>query len=662
MAIAPELFGPNRLPRKPYCSNNCEHGLVIRKVDDAIKYSHIQMNPPSHLFWMVFDVDKEGASDLWDGLVAKPNYIVINPQNGHAHYLYALEAPVAKSKKSRIKPLMYFSAIESEYIRILGADRRYSKLICKNPLNEKWKVIKGPDWPYSLDDLAQYVPSVKNKIVKKINDNEVGRNCAIFNSLRIWAYQEMSSNYIQYSDWYEKILSKAEELNIFEPPLKPLSCSEVRSIAKSVAKWCFKHFSCESQKEYIARTHNSEIQRIRGKNGGIKSGISRKNGSVTEKQPWLEEGVSRATWYRRNKNCRLSNDVADRVDKKNCPLIGEAQLSYGKVRVRLGEKMRQLGVFVLYAPLSPYWYVQFVDRLDLDNWLDCHVRAFNCLGGVPKSVLIDMPKVNMAPLDPSDPVFRLAYAELKRHYGFTIDWVPEKTQDSRETVARQISAIRKQLITDHNYADIAELNRYALMWCKEQAGGEILKIKSKPSMSLTPLPSQPFSPPTWTKAKVHPDHHIYYDSNYYSLPTCFVGKTVQVKGNQSIVEIYHDGILVKTHHRANLRGRWVTDHADYPALDKVLRYAYPSYYSKKAAQIGPNVERMVKEILDEHAIRHLRRVQRILGLAAIYGGDRLDEACNYLLFFGSTSVRRLEHTLKNGIPLYMPSRSHANSR
>lgn len=173
--------------------------------------------------------------------------------------------------------------------------------------------------------------------------------------------------------------------------------------------------------------------------------------------------------------------------------------------------------------------------------------------------------------------------------------------------------------------------------------------------TLRPLPAQPFDPPTWAEAKVHPDHHLVFERSYYSLPTRFVGKTVWVRATRRLVEIYCDDALVKTHPRANRRGSWVTDQTDYPEAAKAFLFAHPAYCRQQAAELGPHVARMVEEILAEHAIRNLRKAQGVLRLADKYGPRRLDEACDYLLHFGATELRRLTHVLENGIPLYWRS-------
>lgn len=87
------LFTADRLPLKPYCSNN-KTASNIRTLKTALGCSHIQFNPTHLLCWLVFDLDFDGRAVQLDRAAyhyedvgaPAPNIIVINVGNGHAHY------------------------------------------------------------------------------------------------------------------------------------------------------------------------------------------------------------------------------------------------------------------------------------------------------------------------------------------------------------------------------------------------------------------------------------------------------------------------------------------------------------------------------------------------------------------------------------------------
>ena len=76
-------------------------------------------------------------------------------------------------------------------------------------------------------------------------------------------------------------------------------------------------------------------------------------------------------------------------------------------------------------------------------------------------------------------------------------------------------------------------------------------------------PKEPNDLPHWSTAKVHPDHHLQAQRALYSVPTRFIGKTVQVRSDGKLVRVYLGAELIKIHPRKN-PGERSTDPSDYP--------------------------------------------------------------------------------------------------
>lgn len=62
---------------------------------------------------------------------------------------------------------------------------------------------------------------------------------------------------------------------------------------------------------------------------------------------------------------------------------------------------------------------------------------------------------------------------------------------------------------------------------------------------------------------VHADHHKSFRKLLYSLPTKYIGKTVEVKGDSALVRISFKDELIKTHPRLP-EGKRSTDFSVYP--------------------------------------------------------------------------------------------------
>ena len=297
-----ELFN-ERLPLKPYFSDDLHFGVRIAGKERAILAKYIQFNQPHAMFWLGFDVDRVGAAIDWsDRNAPAPTLTITNPENGHAHLLYALKTSIRTAPDGKIKPLRYAAAVENALRKKLDADVGYSGLICKNPNHGHWKIAVWQPELYSLDWLADFLD------LKVANDKDIvaeyglGRNCTLFEKSRKWAYRAIRQGWPDYEQWLRACYERASVYNLqFSSPLDD---SEVMGVSKSVAKWTFSRFTKENFNQYIIDTHSKEIQSIRGMLGGKKShGGGRKINVKSESQlkPWEALGIARSTYYLRKK-------------------------------------------------------------------------------------------------------------------------------------------------------------------------------------------------------------------------------------------------------------------------------------------------------------------------------------------------------------------------
>lgn len=263
----------------------------------AIEYSHIQFNRPKLVSWLAFDLDYPKAAFAWEGAgLPPPTIVVVNPVNAHAHIFYGLVAPVSRSTASRLQPINYLKAIEVAFKLKLKADPGYTGFIAKNPFHPRWKTIWGARL-YELGELAEYVDLPKQLPKRSAGDMAgYGRNTTLFEQTRQWCYRNVlarKSAGFSRDRWFDEVLLKASEENKFTPPLP---FSEVKSIARSLAKWTWQRFTV---------AEFSKIQSARGKLGG------RPRTTTKDGEPWTEQGLSRSQYYKRRKKHEGLQDTSD---------------------------------------------------------------------------------------------------------------------------------------------------------------------------------------------------------------------------------------------------------------------------------------------------------------------------------------------------------------
>jgi len=295
-----KLFN-DRLPLKPYFTDELQYGLRIAAKERALLARYIQFNQPHAQFWLCFDVDRPGAAIDWsDRNAPAPTLTIMNKANGHAHLLYALKTAVRTAPDGKIKPLKYAAAVESALREKLDADVGYSGLICKNPNHGNWQIAVWQPELYTLDWLADSLDlkSANDKTI--LPDYGLGRNCALFDKTRKWAYRAIRQGWPEYDQWLQACYERASAYNL--QFLTPMDENEVNGIAKSIAKWTLSNFSKESFDDYVSITHSKNIQSIRGKKGGVIGGKISRGGGRPELlgKPWEKLGISRSTWYRKS--------------------------------------------------------------------------------------------------------------------------------------------------------------------------------------------------------------------------------------------------------------------------------------------------------------------------------------------------------------------------
>ena len=260
------------LPARPYCTDEPTHGLLIRSRRLAVRRAFLQLNTPHTHRWLCFDIDRPGAAFAdEDANVAAPNVAVINPDNGHAHLLYALADPVHATAAARQAPLRFLADIERGMQRRLGGDPGYSGVIAKNPRSRRWLVRWAALYPYRLEHLDGYLTREdKRRLGSRAGENGLGRNCTLFDAVRRVAYREardfrrrgMSQRHFQ-----THLENLAAQLNLeFYGSLPgPLSPGEVLAIARSIAKYCYRYISAErfaAIQRYRAETRTRRHMRL----------------------------------------------------------------------------------------------------------------------------------------------------------------------------------------------------------------------------------------------------------------------------------------------------------------------------------------------------------------------------------------------------------------
>lgn len=229
----------------------------------ALQHAYIEANVADVLRSLVI-VDHDGgeADRIARDLDLPPSWIAERRDGSHCgHLVYALGSPVCLTNAARRPPVNLLARIEHGMHTLFGGDPAYAGTFTKNPFHQEHLTLWGPATAiYGLRELSEALRALHalpgaGKPRQHVHSSAVGRNVALFDDTRRWAYPRRGDFHLP-GRWEAAVLEYAttrNELVIAHDFDKgPLLPREVRSIARSVARWTWRNIK-QSRSEWHSR-------------------------------------------------------------------------------------------------------------------------------------------------------------------------------------------------------------------------------------------------------------------------------------------------------------------------------------------------------------------------------------------------------------------------
>jgi transposase len=267
-------------------------------------------------------------------------------------------------------------------------------------------------------------------------------------------------------------------------------------------------------------------------------------------------------------------------------------------------------LFVAVLGASSYTFAVASLHQQLPDWIDGQVRALEYFGGTPGSIVCDNLKAGVAKALWFEPTLTATFAAMAEHYDTTVlPTRPAKPRDKGK-VEGAVLIVERWIIArlrNQQFFDLGVLNA-EIAKLLEMLNGKIMRHvgRSRREMfeeieraTLRPLPVERFEYAEWKTAKVHPDYHVAVDRNFYSVPHGLIGKKVDVRLTQRVVEIFHDHKRVASHMRSSQRGFHITVNAHMPKAHQRYADRTPASLIERAARMGTNVQILVERMMSD---------------------------------------------------------------
>jgi len=200
-------------------------------------------------------------------------------------------------------------------------------------------------------------------------------------------------------------------------------------------------------------------------------------------------------------------------------------------------RRRKLYGFVMTLGWSRASYLEFTISADAAWWLRCHVHAFRYFGGVPQVVLHDNLKTAVLEREADGTIhWNPRYLDFADYYGFTPKACRPYRAQTKGKVESGIRYVRGNFWPGLRFVDLADLNEQARDWLDLTANVRIHGTTGEVPFSRLPLeqlqsmdgkPDYDTSLITFRRATK--DCFVSYDGNYYSVPSIYARKTLEVK-------------------------------------------------------------------------------------------------------------------------------------
>jgi transposase len=308
-------------------------------------------------------------------------------------------------------------------------------------------------------------------------------------------------------------------------------------------------------------------------------------------------------------------------------------------------------VFVAALGYSHAIYAEASASQKAADWIGSNTRALEFFGGVPEAVVPDNLKAAVVAPDRYEPRIQDDYRQWAQHYGTAILPARVRAPNDKAKVENAVRLVEQRILAplrDRTFFSLGELSTAiaqgvatlnAQPFSKRE--GTRLTALAEERAHLLPLPERTYLYGHWKRAKVHVDYHIQIDKRLYSVPYPLVGKTVDVRIGQALIEVYHQGTLEAAHPIAYKPGDFSTDPAHMPQAHQRYRDRTHDQLQRRADAIGQSTAAVIarQSTRKTHPEQTYRSSLGILRLAKDYSPERLEAACRRALQLGILSYR-----------------------
>lgn len=333
----------------------------------------------------------------------------------------------------------------------------------------------------------------------------------------------------------------------------------------------------------------------------------------------------------------------------------EAQADWGSCGTILHEgAFRPLSVFVMALSYSRMLYIEFTTSQEMEDFLRCHVNAFEFFGGVPRTILYDNLRSVVTWRQGRFTRFNRRFVEFAGTFPFEARPCNKGKGNEKPRAETGVRYVKQNFLAGRHFEQLYQVQVAAFHWLTETANRRVHRTtgerpcerleREKPA--LQPLPASGYDTRIYRSVYVTHQARVSFQANTYSVPPRHVGQMLTLKASPERLWLYDGDIEVASHVRTYGRFKDVEDPAHARAILATKQRGHLDKERDLFLSLGEPARKFLEGLVTRgHSIPALH-IQKVLGLVERHGKTYVLDALSRANSFGAYGAEYVENILR----------------
>ena len=319
----------------------------------------------------------------------------------------------------------------------------------------------------------------------------------------------------------------------------------------------------------------------------------------------------------------------------------------------IGNAKRKVSCFVMVLSYSRMMYIEFTLSQCLEDFLACHVNAFGAFGGVVRKVNYDNLKTVVLCRVGQDIRFHPKFMDFAGAHLFGPVPCGVRQAHEKGKVENGIKYVRSAFLAGRPLTTLAELNREAQLWLREEANVRIHGTTRERPVDrwaserplLGPVPASGYDCAIVRGVQATRQALVQFETNRYSVPFRYAGcKTLTLKASGQTMCLFDGANLLATHVRCYEKYRVIENPAHYAGLLAQRKKAAQTKRVELFLALAPECEGYMKGLVaaEVHLPSHMEKILELVGL---YGKEEVLSAVRHALKYNAFGAAYVQNIL-----------------